>query len=153
VQDCGVEQFTVTIRHGLEGSRKAASRTHILGRDRSAGCDDDLEIAVHGRFGRIRRMTRHCWKCGTEWTLAAPPGRLDTCLKCGSDLKVCLNCVSYAPWMAEQCRDGRAEQVTDKHLSNFCEWFDFARRDFTPSTQRNPREDSARAQLRKLLGD
>jgi hypothetical protein len=98
-------------------------------------------------------MTRHCWKCGTEWTLSTPPGRLDACPTCGSDLKVCLNCASYDPRAAEQCRDRRAELVGDKHLASFCEWFDFARRDFAPVPAANPRESAARAQLKKLLGD
>jgi hypothetical protein len=106
-----------------------------------------------GGRGTMRLMTRHCWKCGTEWTLSAPPGRLDCCLTCGSDLKVCRNCVCYDPRAADQCRDRRAEPVGDKHLGNFCEWFEFARRDFTPAPAADPREAAARAQLKKLLGD
>lgn len=85
--------------------------------------------------------------------MSVPPGRLDACLECGSDLRVCLNCVSYDPRAAEQCRDQRAELVGDKHLGNFCEWFDFARREFAPPREGSSREEAARAQLNKLLGD
>jgi len=98
-------------------------------------------------------MTRHCWKCGLEWTLSAPPGRSESCPRCGSDLRVCLNCVSYDVRAAHQCRDRRAEPVFDKHLGNFCEYFEFARRAFIPKNEDTSRENSARDQLKKLLGD
>jgi hypothetical protein len=68
-------------------------------------------------------------------------------------MKVCLNCVSYDARMAYQCRDRRADPVQDKHLGNFCEYFDFLRRVWTPKTGTNTREAAARGQLKKLLGD
>ena len=98
-------------------------------------------------------MTRHCWKCGTEYKLSGSPGRLETCDRCGSDLKACLNCVSRAPRAAYQCRDRRAELVGEKHLANYCEWFEFARRAFVPPGEDRSREVKARDQLKKLLGD
>ena len=98
-------------------------------------------------------MTRHCHKCGTEWTLNGQPGRGETCGKCGADLRVCLNCVSYDPRSAHQCRDRRAEPVYEKHVGNFCEYFDFARRNWTPKAENTSREDAARDQLKKLFGD
>ena len=96
--------------------------------------------------------TRHCWKCGAEYSLAGSPGRSESCL-CGADLKVCLNCVSYDPKAAYQCRDRRAEFVAEKHAANYCEYFEMARREFIPPAQDASREDRARAQLKKLLGD
>ena len=98
-------------------------------------------------------MTRHCHNCGWEWALAGQPGRSESCHRCGSDLRVCLNCVSYDPRAAQQCRDRRAEPVFEKHMGNFCEWFEFARRDFVARKDENPREGAARAQLKKLFGD
>ena len=98
-------------------------------------------------------MTRHCWKCGWEWTLAAQPGRSESCHRCGSDLRVCLNCVSYDARAAHQCRDRRAEPVAEKHAGNFCEYFDFVRRVFAPPSDENPREADAREKLKRLLGD
>lgn len=97
-------------------------------------------------------MTRHCWKCGREYTLPGTPGRSETC-ECGADLKVCLNCVSYDPSVAYQCRDRRAEPVAEKHLANYCEYFEFARREFVPPTGEAERTARAREQLRKLLGE
>jgi hypothetical protein len=98
-------------------------------------------------------MTRHCWKCGSEYKLSGSPGRSETCHRCGSDLKVCLNCISYDQHLAQQCRDGRADPVAEKHLANYCEYFDFIRREFTPPTMDHSRENKARDALKKLLGD
>jgi len=97
-------------------------------------------------------ITRHCWKCGAEYTLAGTPGRSETCL-CGADLKVCLNCVSYDPAVAYKCRDRRAEPVEEKHVANYCEYFEMVRREFVPKSEENPREAKARDAFKKLFGD
>lgn len=98
-------------------------------------------------------LTRHCWKCGAEYKLTGTPGRLETCEQCGADLKVCLNCVSHDFRSAHQCRDRRAEPVAEKHAANFCEYFEFARREFVPPDKSDSRESKAREQLKKLFGD
>lgn len=97
-------------------------------------------------------LTRHCHQCGWEYTIPGLPGRTETCHQCGADLKVCLNCVSYDRKVAYQCRDRRADQVMDKHLANFCEYFDFIRREWQGKAA-DAREEKARDQLRKLFGD
>ncbi|HEY9172263.1 MAG TPA: hypothetical protein VI136_08275 [Verrucomicrobiae bacterium] len=96
--------------------------------------------------------TKHCWKCGAEYKMAGSPGRSETCL-CGADLKVCLNCVSYDPKVAYQCRDRRAEPVEDKRAANYCEYFEMARREFVAPAEEHSRAEQARARMRKLLGD
>ena len=53
-------------------------------------------------------------------------------MKCRADLRVCLNCVSYDPRVAQQCRERRADPVLDKDVGNFCEYFDFIRRNWVP---------------------
>lgn len=98
-------------------------------------------------------VTRHCWKCGAEYTLSGSPGRSETCGQCGSDLRVCLNCLSYDQRAAYQCRDRRTEPVEEKHLANYCEYFEFIRREYVPPAMDLNREEKARAALRKLLGD
>jgi hypothetical protein len=98
-------------------------------------------------------MTRHCHNCGWEYTLTGLLGRSECCHGCGADLKVCLNCVSYDPRVAQQCRDRRAEPVAEKHLANFCEWFDFIRREWKGKQAASPREQAARDNLKKLFGD
>ena len=98
-------------------------------------------------------MTRNCWKCGTEYKLAGSPGRSETCESCFSDLKVCLNCVSYDRAVAYQCRDRRADPVEEKHAANYCEYFEMARRVWVPPAEEKSREAKARSQLKNLLGD
>lgn len=98
-------------------------------------------------------LTRHCHKCGWEWSLPGQPGRSETCHRCSSDLRVCLNCASYDAHVAYQCRDRRADPVQEKAEGNFCELFDFARRVYVPKKEFSSREAAARDQLKKLLGD
>ncbi len=98
-------------------------------------------------------MTRHCHHCGEPWTLNGQPGRGETCMKCRADLRVCLNCAHHDPRAAQQCREGRAEPVLEKHVGTFCEYFEFAQRIRTPKAGTSPREAAAREQLKKLLGD
>jgi hypothetical protein len=69
-------------------------------------------------------------------------------MKCRADLRVCLNCASYDPRVAEHCRERRAELVLEKHLGNFCEYFEFIKRNWVPKEIKD-----SRAQLKKLLGD
>lgn len=98
-------------------------------------------------------VTRHCHKCGWEWTLAPLPGRSEACHVCNSDLRVCYNCLSYDPRAAYQCRDRRADPVQEKAAGNFCEYFDFVRREFKGRTAPDSRESKARDDLRRLFGD
>ena len=98
-------------------------------------------------------MTRHCHNCGEPWTINGNPGRGEVCMKCRADLRVCLNCQSYDPHAAEQCRERRAELVQEKHLGNFCEYFEFARRKWVTKEIKLSREEAARAHLKNLLVD
>lgn len=97
--------------------------------------------------------SRHCWKCGTEWSFNRLPGRSETCERCGADLKVCLNCVNYDRTVAYECRDRRADEVAQKDRSNFCEYFDLARREYAPVKDGEGRAEQARDRLKKLFGD
>jgi len=74
-------------------------------------------------------------------------------MKCRADLRVCLNCQSYDPHVAEQCRERRADLVLEKNVGNFCEYFEFARRKLVAKEVKLSREEAARAHLKKLLGD
>ncbi len=111
--------------------------------------------AFYLRFGErnMSALTRHCHQCGWEWTLSVQPGRGESCQQCNADLRVCLNCSSYDPHVAEQCRDRRADPVLEKAAANFCEFFEFARRAYVPKQAVNKREAAARDALKKLLGD
>jgi ribosome-binding protein aMBF1 (putative translation factor) len=98
-------------------------------------------------------MTRHCHNCGEPWTITGNPGRGESCMKCRADLRVCLNCAHYDVRAAQQCRERRAEPVLEKAAGNFCEYFDFARRNWTPKSEINSREAAARERMNKLFGD
>ena len=84
--------------------------------------------------------------------MSGQPGRTETCDRCGADLKVCLNCMHYDLRSAYQCRERRAEPVGEKHMANFCEYFEFVKRVFAGKGT-DSREERARANLKKLLGD
>ena len=84
--------------------------------------------------------------------MSGSPGRSESC-ECGGDLKVCRNCVSYDPRVAYQCRDRRAEPVEEKHLANYCEYFEMVRGEYTAPAEGSSREDKARETLKKLFGD
>jgi len=98
-------------------------------------------------------MTKHCWKCGSPYPLSGTPGRSEACHTCGSDWKVCLNCISYDAQVAQQCRDRRADPVAEKHMANYCEYFELIRREYVPPKEDTSREAKARDTLKKLLGD
>jgi len=97
-------------------------------------------------------MIRHCHNCGCEYRLPGNPGRGETCPQCSADLKVCLNCIHYDRAVAEQCRERRADLVHDKHMANFCEYFDM-KKGVWAGKGANSREEEARAKLKKLLGE
>ncbi len=100
-------------------------------------------------------LTRHCWKCGREYQSSGTPGRSEAC-DCGADLKACVNCASHDLRAAHQCKDRRAEPVEDKRLANYCDWFEFVRREFIPPKQgayEKSSEEKARDTLKKLLGE
>ena len=101
-------------------------------------------------------MTRHCFNCGWEWKIDGLPGRRDVCEQCNTDLRCCRNCAYFDLTVAHQCRERRAEPVQEKDRSNYCEQFDFARRNFKKTDRAKgemSREEAAKETLRKLLGN
>jgi hypothetical protein len=84
--------------------------------------------------------------------MSGNPGRLEACPQCGADLKVCLNCIHFDRTVAEQCKERRADLVQEKHMANFCEYFDMAKRVWGGKGA-DQREQAARDKLKKLFGD
>jgi len=105
------------------------------------------------RLENKNAMTLHCHKCGKEWTLDGQPGRSESCHSCNEDLRICLNCTFYDAGVAYQCRERRAEPVIEKHRSNFCEYFDFAQRDWYGKEGKNDQANEVRNAFEKLFGD
>ena len=60
-------------------------------------------------------MNRHCHNCGKEWELDGLLGRSESCHGCNEDLRICLNCMFHDSSAAYQCRERRADPVTEKN--------------------------------------
>lgn len=65
-----------------------------------------------------------CFKCGTAIELEKV-SRRDECPRCGTDLRVCLNCAFYAESRANACAEPRVEPVKEKDRANYCDFFRF----------------------------
>jgi transposase len=65
-----------------------------------------------------------CFKCGTAIELEKV-SRRDECPKCGTDLRVCLNCAFYAASKSNACEEPQAEPVKEKDRANYCDFFRF----------------------------
>lgn len=97
------------------------------------------------------RATFHCYNCGRPLVLSGVPGRSEVCPSCREYLRVCFNCAHWDPHLAYQCDDRRAEEVEDKTKGNFCEYFEFAKRIYTPRIKDTARENKSRESLKKLF--
>ncbi len=66
-----------------------------------------------------------CYRCGASLAaLTLPLSRRDACPDCAASLHCCRMCRHYDPHVPKQCREDDAEEVTDKEVTNFCEWFE-----------------------------
>ncbi len=84
-----------------------------------------------------------CFKCGTVIELEKV-SRRDECPRCGTDLRVCLNCAFYAESKANACMEPQAEPVKEKDKANYCDFFRF---------REVGQEKSGKAEAQKLWND
>jgi hypothetical protein len=91
-----------------------------------------------------------CWRCGAELDEILPLSRRAVCRACNAEQHVCKLCRHYDPRIADQCREERAEAVTDKERANFCDYFEPRPNAYTPTDDTAAR--SARADLDALFG-
>jgi hypothetical protein len=92
-----------------------------------------------------------CWKCGAslaEYTL--PLRRLEECRVCGAELHACRMCEFYDTSKAKHCREPVAEEVKDKGVANFCDYFRPTAAAYRPEAA--SAADRARAELEALFG-
>ncbi len=69
-------------------------------------------------------MNLTCWKCGKSVPdVILPLSRREECPHCRAELCVCMQCEHYDARTANQCREERAERVSDKQRANFCDYF------------------------------
>ncbi len=88
-----------------------------------------------------------CYRCGTRFDGERVPVR-GVCSRCAAFLHCCRNCDFYAPGLANDCREPRAERIADKEQGNFCDWFRPAPNPRPAATSAS----SARAALDALFG-
>jgi len=93
-----------------------------------------------------------CWKCGAAVEKEPLPlSRRAVCRACAAELHVCRMCRFYDPRITGACREERAEEVREKELANFCDWFTPRPDAYTPVDR--SRSDAAAAELAALFGD
>ncbi len=74
-----------------------------------------------------------CHRCGLSLShLSLPLTRRDHCPGCGTELHVCRLCLSFDLNAPGQCTEDDAEDVKEKDLANFCEWFAPSETAFNP---------------------
>lgn len=91
--------------------------------------------------------TLQCFSCRNTIEMEDKVTRSDTCIHCGSDIRVCKNCVYYDPGAHNQCRETISEYVPDKERSNFCGMF----KPFTGERSAGEDVDEAKAKLEALF--
>ena len=92
-----------------------------------------------------------CWKCGASLAHAIMPlSRRETCKQCQAEQHVCRLCRHYKEQVPDQCTEDRAEQVSNKELANFCDYFDPSRGAWQGSTE--AAQQQAADELASLFG-
>jgi hypothetical protein len=92
-----------------------------------------------------------CWKCGTSLAdYSLPLRRLEECRDCHAELHVCRMCEFYDTTKAKHCREPIAEEVKDKLVANFCDYFRPSPAAYRP--EQLSAAEQARAQLDALFG-
>ena len=93
-----------------------------------------------------------CYRCGESLAaLTLPLSRRDQCPACHVYLHVCRMCRHFDRGVAGQCREDDADDVTDKEIVNFCDYFEPSADAFDAS--RKADADAARAALDGLFGN
>ena len=68
-----------------------------------------------------------CWNCSKPLPeLPLPLSRHEYCPHCAEPVHCCRMCRHYAPGIADQCREDRADPPTDRTAANFCDFFSLA---------------------------
>ena len=57
-------------------------------------------------------------------------------------------------WLKQHLEtDASAEEIAEKAMANYCEYFEMARREFQAPVGKDNRENKAREDLKRLFGD
>ena len=96
-------------------------------------------------------VAKVCWKCGASIAdQLIPLARTAECRSCRAELCVCKMCLFYDVKVAKSCHETIADEVTNKELANFCDYFSLRENAYQPPD----RELAAKAnsELEKLFG-
>ncbi len=66
-----------------------------------------------------------CSFCKKEVDIDKYFSRKSTCLNCGNDLHICLNCRFYSETSHNKCLEPKAEFQRTRDKANFCDYFVF----------------------------
>ncbi|RTR41012.1 hypothetical protein EKG38_01300 [Shewanella canadensis] len=65
-----------------------------------------------------------CWHCGKVLEeIILPMSRREECEACGADQHVCKMCVFFNDSGRGDCKEERAEWISDRERANFCDYF------------------------------
>lgn len=91
-------------------------------------------------------MDYQCWQCGRVLEgMILPVSRREVCEACNAEIHVCRQCRHFDARVASQCREERAEDVSDKQRANFCDYYD------PRPDAHQPRDDDAQAKAKAEL--
>ncbi|ABV35285.1 conserved hypothetical protein [Shewanella sediminis HAW-EB3] len=93
-----------------------------------------------------------CWHCGNVLEeVILPMSRREGCGACGADQHVCKMCVFFNDSGRGDCREERAEWVSDRERANFCDYFKLS--EGGTDTYAPGANEQALAELAELFGD
>jgi len=91
-----------------------------------------------------------CWQCARRLE-AENYARSESCPQCGTDTRVCRNCLNFDAKSASECREAAAEPVRDRTRANYCEHFNPASPKPAGKAETGKKDD-AKAAFEKLFG-
>lgn len=99
-----------------------------------------------------------CYKCSAPFLEDGNLANDALCERCKSWLHCCANCVQYDEYAHNQCRETKAEFISDRLGKNECKFFKVKRtvrleekRKLSPRAEQANREDRAREGLDRLF--
>jgi hypothetical protein len=91
-----------------------------------------------------------CWQCGEPLSdMILPVSRRESCRCCSAEIHCCRMCIHFRPNRLEACGEERAEDVSNRELANFCDYFAPSQNAFHEA---KPGDDQARNALEALFG-
>jgi hypothetical protein len=84
-----------------------------------------------------------CVLCGRQIHTEKYLSRKSTCVECGGDLHICLNCKFYSEKSHNKCLEPKADYQRVRDKANFCDYFVF--RESSAVSSETPKEDVKRA--------